>query len=76
VYSQLEAYRSKKGYAKGWLSHKYKEYFGVWPVSLNQVSAPITHEISNWILSRQIAYAKANDGKPRQQSWQKEAVEM
>lgn len=63
VYSQLETYRKQKGYANGWLSHKYKEYFGVWPKELRQQPMPITPEIKNWILSRQIAFAKAQESK-------------
>ena len=34
VYAGLLWIAKKKGYASGWVSHKYREIFGVWPVGL------------------------------------------
>jgi hypothetical protein len=30
-FGELKAYGHRRGYAKGWASHKYRERFGVWP---------------------------------------------
>ena len=57
-WSMLLFYCDGRGYKRGWASHKYREKFTVWPVRLSD--NPIQPDIpfSNWILSKQIAYAK------------------
>jgi DNA repair protein RadD len=49
----------RKGYAKGWAAHQFKEKFGFWPESRHQPEREPTVEILNWIRSRAIAFAKA-----------------
>jgi hypothetical protein len=34
-YERLKVIAEKNGYAKGWISHKYKDAFGVWPRGIN-----------------------------------------
>ena len=58
VYSQLLFVEQKRGYSRGWASHKYREFFDVWPRGLREVSAAPSQEILNWLKSRAIAYAK------------------
>ncbi len=60
-YAELKGYAEVKRYSDGWASHKYREKFGVWP-NLPQIksSSAISPSVAtrNWILSRQIAFAK------------------
>lgn len=66
VYSQLLAYAEAKGFKAGWAYHKYAEFFGgKHPNGLRQVPATPTPEILGWIMSRQIAAAKAREKKMR-----------
>jgi DNA repair protein RadD len=50
----------EQGYNPGWARHKYKEKFGDWPAwgpPPNPI--PPTPEVSSWVRSRNIAFAKA-----------------
>jgi superfamily II DNA or RNA helicase len=58
-YSQLLAIASTKGYRDGWISHKYREYFGVWPRGLDDVVAEPSVEVKNFLKHLQIRHAKA-----------------
>lgn len=63
--SQLAEIGRQRGYKPGWASRKFKERFGVWPAHQLDASIPpiaITPEVSNWVRSRMIAYAKAKGG--------------
>jgi DNA repair protein RadD len=65
IYSQLLHYQQSKGYAKGWLSHKYKERYGVWPRNMRGFPMEPTPQILSWIKSKQIAYARGRaKGRP------------
>lgn len=57
-WSQLMTMRKEKNYSHGWASHKYKEFFGVWPQGMQDIPAPVTDETRRWIKSRNIAYHK------------------
>ena len=57
-YSEILYYSRTKGYADGWVAHKYKEKFGVWPRGLKLEPLPPSIATSKWIKSRLIAYAK------------------
>lgn len=57
-YSQLCSHAKARGFKDGWIAHKYREKFGVWPRGLASVCAPVTLEVSSWIQSRNIARAK------------------
>lgn len=58
-YSQLLTIARNRGYSNGWVAHKYKEKFGVWPRNLEDRTAPVSLEILNWEKSRRIAWAKS-----------------
>lgn len=59
VYSQLISVARTRHYDRGWVAHKFKEMFASWPKALNDVPAPPTPELLNWLTSRQIAFAKS-----------------
>ena len=57
-------YATLRGYNDGWASHKYRERFGVWPNDPRVRCArptPPSLKTKNWIVSRQIAFAKARE---------------
>lgn len=58
-YSQLLSYAKQRGYSDGWVAHKMKERWGVWPRGMNSVPLPVTIEVARWVKSRQIAWAKS-----------------
>jgi superfamily II DNA or RNA helicase len=62
-YSQLIAIAQSKGYREGWISHKYKEYFGVWPYGLHDVAAEPGVEVKNFLKHLQIRHAKDKEAK-------------
>lgn len=47
-----------RSYAPGWAAHKYREKFKVWPRGLDDIPARPALEVTNWVKSRQIAWAK------------------
>jgi len=60
VLGELKRYALDKGYKEGWALNKYREKFGVWPVTKNVAPADqISVETSSWITSRNIAWAKS-----------------
>lgn len=59
VYAQLRFIAIDRGYKEGWAAHKFKERFGIWPRGLEDVEKPPTTLIMKWVISRQIAFAKA-----------------
>jgi DNA repair protein RadD len=63
-FSELRGYATVRGFNDGWASHKYRERFGIWPndprVKCATASAP-SLKTKNWIVSRQIAFAKARE---------------
>jgi superfamily II DNA or RNA helicase len=62
-YSQLIAIAASKGYREGWISHKYKQYFGVWPRSLQDIAAEPTNEVRNFLMHLQIRLAKTKGSR-------------
>ena len=62
-YSQLLYYSRMRGYKDGWVAHKYKEKFGVFPRGLHTMTVPTSHKTSAWIQSRNIAWAKSRYNK-------------
>jgi DNA repair protein RadD len=56
VFSQLWALKGAR--ADGWVAHKYREVFGVWPSGLARVPAQPTPELQMLVHSWSIAYAK------------------
>jgi superfamily II DNA or RNA helicase len=60
LYGMLRHYAEAHGYAQGWAAQKYRQATGHWPSAETKfavMKAPCW-ELSNWIRSRQIAYAK------------------
>jgi DNA repair protein RadD len=50
----------ERGYKPGWVSHKFREKFGVFPAwGSSPQPIPPTPEVSRWVRSRIIAFAKA-----------------
>lgn len=62
-YSQLIGIAEAKGYREGWIAHKYREYFGVWPRGLQDTAAEPTTEVTNFLKHLQIRHAKASKSK-------------
>ena len=58
-YSQLWYIADERSYSKGWVAHQYKARFGVWPHCLYNDRKPATRTVRDFVISRQIAYAKA-----------------
>jgi superfamily II DNA or RNA helicase len=53
----------ERGYQRGWIAHKYREKFGTFPAWGNTPEPiPPTPEVRSWVRSRQIAYAKSQQG--------------
>lgn len=57
-YSSLLHYARGRGYADGWVAHKYRAKFGVWPRGLVNIETAPTPQIASWIRSQAIRYAK------------------
>lgn len=58
----LRSHAQERGYQPGWVAHQYHSKFGVWPndARLKHVPpGPISIDVSNWIRSQQIRFAKA-----------------
>ena len=61
-FAQVKAYAMAHNYNPGWAAHKYKARFGVWPNDPRVKNvAPATYgpEVSSWLRSQAIRYAKA-----------------
>lgn len=59
VHAQLVWIQRERGYQPGWVAHKYRERYAVWPPREEPEPEPPTRKLERWIKSRQIAYAKA-----------------
>jgi superfamily II DNA or RNA helicase len=57
-YSQLRTLAENRGYSNGWVAHKYRTRFGVWPKGLQEVALPVSIEVARWETSQRIAWAK------------------
>lgn len=63
VYSELLAIKSARGYNDGWLNHKYRAYFGVWPKGMLEYAIEPSPEIKSWVTSQNIRWAKSQEAK-------------
>jgi len=61
VYSQLLQVARNKGYSSGWVAHKYRAMFDVWPRGMREVPATPSAELLSWLKSEQIRFAKASE---------------
>jgi hypothetical protein len=58
-YGMLEYLRRSKGYKNGWMAHKYKSKFQVWPRGMDDVGPiPPDAKFNNWIIYQNIKYWK------------------
>jgi len=65
-WSQIKFYQRQreetgKPISDGWCAHTFKKKFGVWPRNLHDTPVEITPEVSNYIRSKQIAWAKTQE---------------
>jgi DNA repair protein RadD len=61
-YAQLQGYAEAHNYKPGWASNQFKAAVGVWPNSYRDaIARPPNPEVTSYIRSRQIAYAKSKD---------------
>jgi DNA repair protein RadD len=61
-HAMLSHIAQERDYKPGWASFKYKDKFGVWPRwGSSPQPIPPSPEVSSWVRSRAIAYAKARD---------------
>jgi DNA repair protein RadD len=61
-FGELKGHAQIHGYNEGWVSHKYRERFGVWPNDPRVRCAratPPSPRTESWLVSRRIAFAKA-----------------
>jgi DNA repair protein RadD len=61
-YGELLWIARERAYSPNWASHKFREKFGVWPNDpriRNARPIPPSLKTKNWLVSRQIAFAKA-----------------
>ncbi len=59
---QLRDHARKTGKASGWVAHKYREAYGVWPNDKRVKTAPakpVTPSVRDWITSQNIRFAKS-----------------
>lgn len=64
-YSMLVFVQQQRGYAQGWVAHKFKERFGHWPRGLIEAPAAPDTAFLNWMKSQQIAFAKRRQKEAR-----------
>ncbi len=60
-YSMLLSIRDQRGYKDGWAANQYRQKFGVWPKGLSEIRMRPSGEVNNFVISRQIAFAKSAD---------------
>jgi superfamily II DNA or RNA helicase len=60
-YSQLLGVARDRGHKPGWVSHKYREYFGVWPRGMKDIPAPASSEVMGFLKHLQIRDAKRKE---------------
>lgn len=59
IYYQRSRSAQGRPISEGWCKHMFREKFSEWPNGLSHAPMEITPVVSNFIKSRQIAYAKA-----------------
>lgn len=57
-YSMLLYIAQDRGYSDGWVSHTYREKFGVWPNSLSHTVVEPDQEVSNFVKHKLIKFSK------------------
>lgn len=54
----------------GWCAHTYKQKFGVWPRGLHHTPQQTAPEVSNFIKSKLIAFAKRKENQEKRHEYQ------
>lgn len=62
-YSQLLSIAQEKGRQPGWVAHRYRDYFGVWPRGMQEIPAPPSNELKGFITHLQIRAAKGKGAR-------------
>ena len=75
-YYQRERLTTGKPISDGWCAHTYKQKFGTWPRNVHDTLIQITPEVSNFIRSKQIAWAKGQQKITKQTNRSKELKEV
>jgi len=60
-YSELIYIANEKNYKSGWISHKYREKFGVWPKNLAEIPMVPSMKTRNWIRHKFISWSRRKD---------------
>ena len=63
-YSSLVAIAERRGRAKGWVSHTYRDKFGTWPRNLDWYADGPDQDVANFVRAKAIAYAKRQGSAP------------
>ena len=58
-YSELLYIAVQRNYQRGWVNHKYREKFGVWPRNMRDQPEIASYQTLNWVTNKNIAYAKS-----------------
>ncbi len=58
IYSQLLYVARARGYLEGWVAHKYRALFDVWPRGMEAVEQEPSTELRKWIKQQLITYRK------------------
>lgn len=58
IYSELLTVMRERGRSPGWVAHKYRSIFDVWPRGLFESPLPVSPELRSWCRSQDIRYAK------------------
>jgi DNA repair protein RadD len=58
-HAMLTHIAQERGYKPGWAAVNFKEKFGRWPPMRSTAPMPPSIEVSRWVQSRRIAYAKS-----------------
>lgn len=58
-YSMLLHIQRERGRSLGWVSHSYRDKFGVWPKGLQLIPAEPSPQVRSWVKAKDIRFAKA-----------------
>lgn len=62
AYSQLLDIQRSRGYKAGWVAQKYRTIFGVWPKGLQEVTAPVSIRMHQFLKAEIIRYSYGKKG--------------
>ena len=62
-YSGLLGLARERNYSDGWVAHRYKEKFGVWPKDMQKIAAFPTHDVRKFDQEQRRRWARLQDKK-------------